>query len=54
MISRILTAKMISEFKNYPQNEVKCRNTIEKYTHDAKAFMIYANGNYIEKETVIS
>lgn len=54
MISRILTAKMISEFKNYLQNEEKCRNTIEKYIHDAKAFMIYTNGNYIEKETVIS
>lgn len=54
MISRILTAKMISEFKNHLQNEEKCRNTIEKYIHNAKAFMIYANGNYIKKETVIS
>ena len=54
VISRILTAKMISEFKNHLQNEEKCRNTIEKYIHNAKAFMIYANGNYIKKETVIS
>lgn len=54
MISRILTAKMISEFKNHLQNEENCRNTIEKYIHNAKAFMIYANGNYIKKETVIS
>ena len=54
VISRILTAKMISEFKKHLQNEEKCRNTIEKYIHDAKAFMIYANGNYIEKGTVVS
>ena len=54
MKGRIITESIISNFKNYLQNEEKSTNTIEKYIRDVKAFVDYANSFNVTKEMVIA
>ncbi|MBR3596337.1 MAG: tyrosine-type recombinase/integrase [Clostridia bacterium] len=54
MKGRIITESIISNFKNYLQNEEKSTNTIEKYIRDVKAFADYTNSLNVTKEMVIA
>ncbi len=53
MKGRIITARMIAEFKEHLILEERSEITIEKYIRDVKAFASYAENNEITKETVI-
>lgn len=53
MKERILTEEHILKFSAYLHNEEKCKNTIEKYLRDIRAFAVYLNGLLLTKETVI-
>jgi len=52
-MERILTADLVSKFKEHLILEERSENTIEKYVRDIKAFMCFAQSNPT-KETVIS
>ena len=54
MKGRIITAKMIAEFKEHLILEERSEITIEKYIRDVKAFAKYAQNNAVTKETVIA
>ena len=54
MKERILRNKAVEDFEKYLYKEEKSENTIQKYLHDVKAFMIFAGENEITKETVIT
>lgn len=54
MKGRIITESIISNFKNYLQNEEKSTNTIEKYIRDVKTFADYTNSLNVTKEMVIA
>ena len=54
MKGRIITASIISNFKNYLQNEEKSTNTIEKYIRDVRTFADYVNNLDVTKEMVIA
>lgn len=54
MKGRIITESIISNFKNYLQNEEKSTNNIEKYIRDVKAFADYTNSLNVTKEMVIA
>ena len=51
---RIITAKMIAEFKEHLILEERSKMTIEKYIRDVKAFSTYTQNSIITKETVIA
>lgn len=53
MTVRILTPKVISDFKFYLEKEEKSENTVEKYIRDVKAFAEFLNNNEVTKESVI-
>ena len=53
MKGRIITAKMIAEFKEHLILEERSEITVEKYIRDVKAFSIYAQNKVIAKEIVI-
>lgn len=53
MEGRVITAKMIAEFKEHLILEERSVATIQKYIRDVKAFMAYAQNSAITKETVI-
>ena len=53
MEGRVITAKMIAEFKEHLILEERSVATIQKYTRDIKAFAKYAEGA-VTKETVIA
>lgn len=53
MEERILTANIISQFKEHLILEERSENTIEKYLRDIKAFMMFLSGRELTKETVI-
>lgn len=53
MKRRILTAKILAEFKEHLILEERSAATVEKYIRDVKIFAIFADGNEITKETVI-
>lgn len=54
MKGRIITESIISNFKNYLQNEEKSTNTIEKYIRDVRTFADYVNNLDVTKEMVIA
>ena len=54
MEGRVITAKMIAEFKEHLILEERSVATIQKYIRDVKAFMAYAQNSAITKETVIA
>ncbi len=54
MKGRIITARMIAEFKEHLILEERSEITVEKYIRDVKAFAAYAENNEITKETVIA
>ncbi len=54
MEGRVITAKMIAEFKEHLILEERSVATIQKYIRDVKAFMAYAQNIAITKETVIA
>ena len=54
MTKRVITAKIIAEFREYLALAERSRITIEKYTRDVKAFATYAENSPITKETVIA
>lgn len=54
MKGRIITAKMIAEFKEHLVLEERSEITVEKYIRDVKAFAKYAQNNAVTKETVIA
>jgi len=58
MKQRIITLSHLNAFQNYLKNEEKTKNTIEKYTRDAYAFIAYmqdgGQGDCVTKESVIA
>ena len=54
MEGRVITAKMIAEFKEHLILEERCVATIQKYIRDVKAFTAYAQNSAISKEIVIA
>lgn len=54
MKERILRNKAVEDFEKYLYKEEKSENTIQKYLHDVRAFMIFAGDSEIKKETVIA
>lgn len=54
MKGRIITARMIAEFKEHLILEERSEITIEKYIRDVKAFAAYTLKGTITKETVIA
>ena len=54
MKGRIITAKMIAEFRKHLISEEKSAVTVEKYIRDVKAFSVYAQNTAVTKETVIA
>ena len=54
MEGRVITAKMIAEFKEHLILEERSVATIQKYIRDVKAFTAYAQNSAIAKEIVIA
>lgn len=54
MKERVITAKIIAEFKKYLVLGERSAATIEKYIRDVKALAVYAKDGEITKETVIA
>lgn len=54
MEGRVITAKMIAEFKEHLILEERSVATIQKYIRDVKAFTAYAQNSAISKEIVIA
>ena len=54
MKGRIITAKTIAEFERHLISEEKSVLTIGKYIRDVKAFIEFAGGSGVTKETVIA
>lgn len=54
MEGRVITAKMITEFKEHLILEERSVATIQKYIRDVKAFTAYAQNSAISKEIVIA
>lgn len=53
MKRRIITAKILVEFKEHLILEERSAATVEKYIRDVKAFSAFVNGAEVTKETVI-
>ena len=54
MKGRLITAKVIAEFKEHLILEERSTATIEKYIRDVNAFSVFTGDTEIEKETVIA
>ena len=54
MKRKIITAKMIAEFREHLILEERSTVTVEKYIRDVKAFSVYTQNSIITKETVIA
>lgn len=54
MKGRILTNETIKDFEIFLREEEKSENTIQKYLHDVRAFIVFASGSEITKEMVIT
>lgn len=54
MKGKIITGKIIQQFKNNLRMEEKSQNTIEKYIRDVKAFSEYVGSKEISKELAIA
>ena len=54
MSSNVITQESISLFGNHLKNEEKSPSTITKYLHDVYLFMVFMNGNPIEKSNAIA
>lgn len=52
-MKQILTNEAVAEFERYLRREEKSDNTVEKYLRDARAFMIFAEGDEVTKEMVV-
>ena len=53
MKEQILTKNMVDRLEQHLREEEKSENTIKKYLRDISAFMAFADGNEITKDTVI-
>jgi site-specific recombinase XerD len=54
MKGKIISEQQIAAFVEHLQSEEKSKNTVEKYIRDVRAFLHYANGTELSKETVIA
>lgn len=54
MKGRLITAKVIAEFREHLILEERSKATVEKYIRDVNAFSVFAGDTEIEKETVIA
>ena len=54
MKGRLITAKVIAEFREHLILEERSTATIEKYIRDVNAFSVFTGDTEIEKETVIA
>ncbi len=54
MAGRVITAKMISGFKEHLISKERSAATIQKYIRDVKAFIAYADSRAVTKESVIA
>lgn len=54
MKGKVITAKMIAEFREHLILEERSAATIEKYIRDIRSFVIFEDGEEITKETVIT
>ena len=54
MKGRLITAKVIAEFREHLILEERSKVTVEKYIRDVNAFSVFAGDTEIEKETVIA
>lgn len=54
MKKRILRNKAVEDFEKYLYKEEKSENTVQKYLHDVRAFMLFAGDSEITKEMVIA
>lgn len=54
MKGQILTNETIKDFEIFLREEEKSENTIQKYLHDVRAFIVFASGSEITKEMVIT
>lgn len=54
MEGRVITAKMISGFKEHLISKERSAATIQKYIWDVKAFIAYADSRAVTKESVIA
>lgn len=50
----VITAKMVSKFKEHLILEERSASTVQKYIRDVMAFTAYAKGSSITKEVVIA
>ena len=51
-MQRIITAEQIINFRNYLIREERSENTVEKYTHDVRAFYEWLDDREVSKEAV--
>jgi len=54
MSATVLSNEQLSAFREYLIREEKSAATVEKYLHDAHAFVRYANGRSLSKETTVA
>lgn len=54
MKGRVLTEEVIQEFEKHLELEERSAQTVEKYARDVRAFMRFAAGSEVTKETAIA
>lgn len=54
MLERIISARLIDDFKQYLYEEEKSTATIEKYLRDVRKFAFYAKGRSVDKKMVLA
>ncbi len=54
MKGRVLTEEVTREFEKHLELEEKSAHTVEKYARDVRAFMRFADGTEVTKETAIA
>lgn len=54
MKGRILRNKAVEDFEKFLYKEEKSENTIQKYLHDVRSFMIFADDNELTKKKVFA
>ena len=54
MLERIISARLIDDFKQYLYEEEKSTATIEKYLRDVRKFASYAKDAPVDKKATLS
>lgn len=54
MFERIISARLIDDFKQYMHEEEKSPATIEKYLRDVRKFALYAKGTPVDKKATLA